>query len=68
MPTYESSETSALDQKLDAIAYKISAQNVRLAALKLQLPLKYDSNQPRVPAGNSDGGQWTNSGGTVPRR
>lgn len=23
----------------------------------------YDPNQPRVPAGNSDGGQWTNTGG-----
>jgi len=24
----------------------------------------YDPNQPRVPAGNSDGGQWTSTGGT----
>jgi hypothetical protein len=24
---------------------------------------KYDPNQPRVPAGNSDGGQWTSVGG-----
>lgn len=24
---------------------------------------KYDPNQPRVPAGNPDGGQWTNGGG-----
>ncbi|MBK8008459.1 MAG: hypothetical protein IPK23_08520 [Rhizobiales bacterium] len=24
---------------------------------------KYDPNQPRVPAGNSDGGQWTSGGG-----
>jgi hypothetical protein len=23
---------------------------------------KYDPNQPRVPAGNADGGQWTNQG------
>ncbi len=23
---------------------------------------KYDPNQPRVPAGNSDGGQWTSGG------
>lgn len=25
---------------------------------------KYDSHQPRVPAGNPDGGQWTDGGGT----
>jgi hypothetical protein len=25
----------------------------------------YDPNQPRVPAGNPDGGQWTSSGGTI---
>jgi hypothetical protein len=27
------------------------------------LARKYDPNQPRVPAGNSDGGQWTSVGG-----
>jgi hypothetical protein len=26
--------------------------------------VKYDPNQPRVPAGNPDGGQWTAEGGT----
>jgi hypothetical protein len=25
--------------------------------------LKFDPNQPRVPAGNPDGGQWTDAGG-----
>src|SRR5262245_48375536 len=25
---------------------------------------RYDPNQPRVPAGNSDGGQWTSGGGS----
>ena len=36
-----------------------------LATLKLQHALrrKYRSEQPRVPAGNSDGGQWTDEGG-----
>ena len=28
-----------------------------------QLWCKYDPNQPRVPAGNPDGGQWTDGGG-----
>ena len=26
--------------------------------------VKYDPNQPRVPAGNTEGGQWTDAGGT----
>jgi hypothetical protein len=26
---------------------------------------KFDPDQPRVPAGNSDGGQWTSGGGGV---
>jgi hypothetical protein len=63
MPAYETSETSTQDRKLDAIAYEISAQNVRLAARKIMLRLKYDSNQPRVPAGNPAGGQWASTGG-----
>lgn len=29
---------------------------------------KYDPNQPRVPAGNGDGGQWTDGGGGTPAR
>src|SRR5665213_2140423 len=28
-----------------------------------RLVRKFDSSQPRVPAGNSDGGQWTSGGG-----
>jgi len=43
-----------------------------LALLRLELAharyerllRKYDPNQPRVPAGNSDGGQWTSYGGS----
>jgi len=30
---------------------------------ELDLLCKYDPNQPRVPAGNPDGGQWTDGGG-----
>lgn len=32
---------------------------------ELDLLCKYDPNQPRVPAGNPDGGQWTDSGGGI---
>ncbi|WP_091949931.1 hypothetical protein [Phyllobacterium sp. YR620] len=27
--------------------------------------IRYDPNQPRVPAGNSTGGQWTSGGGSI---
>jgi hypothetical protein len=35
-----------------------------LRLLLSTLDNKYDPNQPRVPAGNSDGGQWTDTGGS----
>lgn len=35
----------------------------RLADVYPALERKYDPSQPRVPAGNSDGGQWTSGGG-----
>jgi hypothetical protein len=35
---------------------------LKLELVLRQLRLKYDSNQPRVPKGNSDGGQWTKEG------
>ncbi|MDP2801742.1 MAG: hypothetical protein Q8O26_07645 [Phreatobacter sp.] len=33
----------------------------------LGLHRRYDPNQPRVPAGSPDGGQWTSGGGASPR-
>ena len=38
-------------------------EELRLLELSA-LDNKYDPNQPRVPAGNSDGGQWTDDGGS----
>ncbi|MBZ9656802.1 hypothetical protein [Phyllobacterium lublinensis] len=32
---------------------------------ELELLLKYDPNQPRVPAGHPDGGQWTDGNGAI---
>lgn len=40
-----------------------SALCFELAMLGLELAIKYDENQPRVPAGNPSGGQWTSGGG-----
>src|SRR5262249_15670289 len=31
-----------------------------------QMPFHYDPNQPRVPRGQSDGGQWTDGDGNEP--
>lgn len=44
-----------------ALFYRTHAWlNAEIAALRTQLALRaYDPNQPRVPAGNPDGGQWT---------
>ena len=56
---------SRISLKLARIESEIAAQGVIIALLRLkQLILKYDSDQPRVPAGNPNGGQWTSGGGT----
>ena len=47
------------DLKTKLIAAKA---RVRIATLGA-LARKYDPNQPRVPRGHSDGGQWTDGGG-----
>jgi hypothetical protein len=42
----------------------MAAVRVEVASLRLQLAWKrYDPDQPRVPAGSSDGGQWTDGDG-----
>ena len=62
---YSDEEASRLATKLAACLSEIAAQRVILAAIKLkQLILKYDPDQPRVPASNPDGGQWTDTGGS----
>ena len=35
----------------------------KLQALREAVKANFDPNQPRVPAGNPDGGQWTDAGG-----
>lgn len=39
----------------------LAAMKMRLALMRLML--KYSPDQPRVPAGSPDGGQWTDGGG-----
>ena len=47
------------------MSWLIHASNAeaKLKELARAVETKYDPNQPRVPAGNPDGGQWTDAGG-----
>jgi hypothetical protein len=52
----------------DVFEREVLALRHDFAKLKLDYDLrrfqrKYSPDQPRVPAGNSDGGQWTSGGG-----
>lgn len=51
----------ALRVAIPTINYENSATRFMSAMRRGQFYLKYgyDPNQPRVPAGNADGGQWT---------
>ena|SRR5688572_21524452 len=42
-------------------------QRFGLPAWQRRLAAKYDPDQPRVPAGNSDGGRWTSGAATSQR-
>jgi hypothetical protein len=55
-------------RELNGVLAEFAGLRSSLALLKLELVLsrKYDPNQPRVPAGNPDGGQWRARAG--PRR
>lgn len=62
-------QQAKLDNKIILCRVELAAQNVRLAALKLSwLVRKYDSSQPRIPAGSPGGGQWSTTGGAGDNR
>src|ERR1041384_2070316 len=42
----------------------LAFENFRRAFKSYAQQRKYSPDQPRVPAGNSDGGQWTSGGGS----
>ncbi|MGC2781540.1 MAG: RNase A-like domain-containing protein [Bradyrhizobium sp.] len=59
---------AAMVRELKAFQRELHQLRWLLADLKLHLMLrrlqrKYRPDQPRVPAGNTDGGQWTSEGG-----
>ena len=65
-PSAETSGPSA--SEIAALRQSLSALRVQLAEIKAELRRKaFNPNQPRVPAGNPDGGQWTNGGGSRTR-
>lgn len=47
-------------------AYKLAQEIIRVVGRKIHDAemKKYSPDQPRVPAGSSDGGQWTDGGGS----
>src|SRR5687768_6163598 len=50
-----------------SLTTKLLQTRCDIAAMRLRLALKagFDPNQPRVPAGRPEGGQWTRVGGGV---
>ena len=53
----------------DAIlAIKLATLQLRLYTFADALELRYAPDQPRVPAGNPDGGQWADGGTSVGKR
>ncbi|MCJ2015209.1 hypothetical protein [Methylobacterium sp. J-076] len=53
----------SLPSKIQRQRWRLSALKVQVAFLQCGLFLKtFNPNQPRVPAGEPDGGQWTNGG------
>jgi hypothetical protein len=63
-------EIAAIRRDLDALARGVRKLGEELPALvmaELRAALnKYSPDQPRVPAGDPDGGQWTSDGGNGP--
>lgn len=65
MPHRPSPSTPDLTWWREAILLRrqLVALKAQTRLLRRDLRRKYDPNQPRVPAGNSDGGQWTSGAG-----
>jgi Bacterial CdiA-CT RNAse A domain len=53
----------AIEGGLLRLKWLAAATRFELAMLRHARALKYSPDQPRVPAGNPDGGQWTDGGG-----
>jgi hypothetical protein len=58
-----------LEMAIGRLRYALAADTVLKSFAKFVAAYKanFDPNQPRVPAGNSEGGQWTSGAGAVPQ-
>jgi hypothetical protein len=56
-----------LDAAVLCLRYALAAENMRIKAQRFfdLYKANFDPNQPRVPAGNPEGGQWTSEGQPV---
>jgi hypothetical protein len=52
-----------LDREIAALKAECLVFDAALRQARLDLWLRYDPDQPRVPAGSSEGGRWTSGGG-----
>ena len=52
-----------LDEQREAVGCGPAPKEALFAKRDLALERRYSPDQPRVPAGNSDGGRWTSGGG-----
>ncbi len=64
----EAAASRAVTDTLDDPGVRRLLAELKLELLLWQLRRKYSPSQPRVPAGNPDGGQWTKEGDDAGRR
>jgi len=56
--------STSQEREWRAVRQALTLAQLELRQLRLSLVLRrFNPSQPRVPAGNSDGGQWTDGGG-----
>lgn len=65
MPTlpHHSSHDGARWHEIVLLRRRLVSLKAQTRLLRHELARKYNPDQPRVPAGNADGGQWTSGGG-----
>lgn len=64
MPTspHHSAEAGARWREIVLLRRRLVSLKAQTRLLRHELARKYNPDQPRVPAGNADGGQWTSGG------
>jgi hypothetical protein len=60
---HHSAHASARWREIVLLRRRLVSLKSQTRLLRHELARKYNPDQPRVPAGNADGGQWTSSGG-----